>query len=39
MRGVGGYFVSYPNTRAIMDKLQIPDKGVNDIVFKHPIND
>ena len=39
MRLVAGYFVSYPDTRAIMDKLQIPDKGVDDIMLKHPIND
>lgn len=39
MRQVAGYFASYPDTRAIMDKLQIPDKGVNDTMLKHPIND
>ena len=39
LRQVAGYLISYPDARAIMDKLQIPDKGVDDIMLKHPIND
>ena len=39
MRQVAGYLINYSDTRAIMDKLQIPDKGVEDIMLKHPIND
>jgi len=39
MRQVAGYFFSYSDARAIMDKLQIPDKGVDDIRLNFPIND
>ena len=39
MRQVAGYFISYSDTRAIMDNLQIPDKGVEDLMLKFPIND
>ena len=37
MRQASGHFSNYPDTRAIMDKLQILDKGADDIMFKHPI--
>lgn len=39
MRQVAGYLASYSSARAIMDKLRIPDKGVDDTMLKHPIND
>ena len=39
MRQVAGYLISYSDARVIMDKLQIPDKGVEDIRLQHPIND
>lgn len=39
MRQVAGYFVNYFDSRAIMDQLQIPDKGVDEIMLKFPIND
>ena len=33
-----GCWLSYqlPDVRPIMDKLQIPEKGVDDIMLKHP---
>jgi hypothetical protein len=36
---VAGYFLSYADTRAVMNKLRIPDKGVDDKLIQHPIND
>lgn len=39
MRQVAGYLISYPDARAIMAKLQIPDKEVDDIMLEHPLND
>jgi hypothetical protein len=36
---VAGYFLSYADTHAVMDKLGIPDKGVDDMMLKFPIND
>lgn len=39
MQQVAGYLASYSNARTIMGKLRIPDKGVDDIILKHPIND
>lgn len=39
MRQVAGYLVNYSDTHAIMGKLQIPDKGVDDIKLQNPIND
>jgi len=35
---VAGYLLSYADTRAIMDRLGIPDKGVDDIALDYPIN-
>ena len=34
-----GYLIGYQDVRAIMDKLEIPDKGVEDFMLKYPIND
>ena len=34
-----GYLLSYSDARAMMDRLQIPDKGVKDTRLKFPIND
>lgn len=39
MRRVPGYFISYPDARAIMENLRIPDKGLDDIKLGPPIND
>ena len=39
MRQVAGYLSSYTDARVVMAKLQIPDKGVEDIMLKRPIND
>ena len=36
---VAGYLIGYQDVRAIMKILEIPDKGVDDIMLKHPIND
>jgi len=36
---IAGYLLSYSDARAMMDRLQIPDKGVEDIRLKYPIND
>ena len=39
MEQAAGYLIGYPDVRAIMKKLEIPDKGVDDIMLKRPIND
>jgi len=36
---VAGYLLSYVDSRAIMDRLGVPDKGVDDIALDWPIND
>jgi len=39
MLQIAGYLVSYSDARAIMGKLQIPDKGVDNIRLQFPLND
>jgi len=39
MLQVAGYLISYSTARAIMGQIQIPDKGVDDIMLQHPLND
>ena len=34
-----GYLIGYQDVRAIMAKLEIPDKGVEDVILKYPIDD
>ena len=36
---IAGYILSYPDDHAMMDRLQIPEKGGQDIRLKYPIND
>ena len=39
MEQAAGYLVGFRDVRAIMDKLEIPDKGVDDAMLTYPIND
>jgi len=39
MLQIAGYVLSYSDARAMMDRLQIPDKGVEDLRLEYPIND
>jgi len=39
MLQIAGYILSYSDAHAMMDRLEIPDRGVEDIRLKYPIND
>jgi len=39
MLQIAGYLVSYSDARAIMGKLQIPDRGVDNVMLEFPLND